>query len=458
MRRSLIGMVNRKWCRSFLLLASLLLACAPQQDRDFDPDRTYEVTALQEDFKKLARTLEKHHPTLCLFQDRSGFTSCLDSTYADIDSAMTVKEFYLILSRVVARIRCGHTCILFPEAHWTMLSIRYPTFPLRLFYTDKKAYVLNDYGTAAISTGSEILSINGMRASEIIDNYLLTFASDGPNETFRYHQMNLKPFGLFPGYPDFPDSYVVVCRSPDDSLTKVTTLRARHFGRSSYLRWESFEDMAGGPPLGFETIDSLSTAVLTIRTFISEPGDYAAFFRNAFETIRDHSLANLILDLRGNDGGGPEGSAELLSYLMSSEYVYFKSRVYGYRSLKRAVPLRQPGFRGHLYILIDGGCFSTTGHLLSLVRYHNLGTLIGEESGGSYWCNGCNEIYTLPNTSLRLQYTRCTYETAVTGLPRGRGVMPDIEVRPTLKDLLEGKDTVMRFTLDLIRVSAKPRR
>lgn len=449
--------MNRKCCCSLLLLASLLLACAPQPDRKFDPHRTYEVPALQEDFRKLVKTLEKHHPTLYLFQDRSRFGSYLDSTYAEINAAMTVKDFYLVLARVVARVRCGHTCILFPEGYWARLSPSYPAFPLRLFYTDRRAYVLEDYGTAAISPESEILSINEMPVSEIIDRYLLALVSDGPNETYRYHQMNLKPFGLFPGYAEFPDSFVVVYRPPEDSLNEITTVRAMYFERPSYLRWELFEDTWGGPALAFETIDSLSTAVLTVRAFIFEPGDdFVAFFRNAFETIRDRSLANLIVDLRGNDGGGPEGSAELLSYLMSSEYVYFKSQVYGYRSLKRRVDLRQPGFRGNLYVLLDGGCFSTTGHLLSLVKHHNLGTLIGEESGGSYWCNGCNEIYTLPNTRLRLQCTRCTYETAVTGFSRGKGIMPDIEIKPTVEDLLEGRDRVMLFTLDLIRGSANP--
>jgi hypothetical protein len=32
--------------------------------------------------------------------------------------------------------------------------------------------------------------------------------------------------------------------------------------------------------------------------------------------------------------------------------------------------------------------------------------------------------------------------------------MPDLEITPTVEDLLKGRDGVMQFTLDLIRTSA----
>jgi hypothetical protein len=105
-----------------------------------------------------------------------------------------------VLARVAARVRCGHTCILFPESYWARLSTSHRAFPLRLYYGGRRAYVLENHGTVAVSPGSEILSVNGVPLSEIVDRFLPTLASDGPNETFRYHQMNLKPFGLFPGY------------------------------------------------------------------------------------------------------------------------------------------------------------------------------------------------------------------------------------------------------------------
>jgi hypothetical protein len=100
---------------------------------------------------------------------------------------------------------------------------------------------------------------------------------------------------------------------------------------------------------------------------------------------------------------------------------------------------------------MDGGCFSTTGHFLSMIKYHQWGMLIGEESGGSYVCNGCIENYTLPNTKIILNCARCVYQANFHGFSRERGIMPDIEIRPKIEDLIENRDTVMRFVLKLVK-------
>lgn len=39
---------------------------------------------------------------------------------------------------------------------------------------------------------------------------------------------------------------------------------------------------------------------------------------------------------------------------------------------------------------------------------------------------------------------------AVPGYPKDRGIIPDYPVSPTIEDLLNDKDSVMEFTIDLI--------
>ena len=59
-------------------------------------------------------------------------------------------------------------------------------------------------------------------------------------------------------------------------------------------------------------------------------------------------------------------------------------------------------FNGNLYILINGGSFSATGLLISLLKYNHIGQFIGEESGGSYItsANKFQRNIELPNTKL----------------------------------------------------------
>jgi C-terminal processing protease CtpA/Prc len=204
-------------------------------------------------------------------------------------------------------------------------------------------------------------------------------------------------------------------------------------------------------PYQFDLIDSLSTAVVTVRDFIGYPkGKFERFLEASFTTVQEKNITNLIVDLRGNDGGDPAYAAAVLSYLVSREIIYFKQSVYGYKPLKRPVRLSPLSFRGKLFVLMDGGCFSTTGHLLSLLKFHKFGVLVGEESGGSYRCYGCPKSYTLANTGINLDCQRCVFDTDVAGFAANQGVLPDIEAKPAIEDLAMGRDTVKQFTLDLI--------
>src|SRR5262249_14598961 len=64
----------------------------------------------------------------------------------------------------------------------------------------------------------------------------------------------------------------------------------------------------------------------------------------------------------------------------------------------------KPNFRGPVYILIDGGCLSTTSEFLTEVDVHHRATFIGEETAGCYCGDNSGDVpgITLPNTKLRI--------------------------------------------------------
>jgi len=101
--------------------------------------------------------------------------------------------------------------------------------------------------------------------------------------------------------------------------------------------------------------------------------------------------------------------------------------------------------------LIDGGAFSTTSHFSSLVKFHNLGTFVGQETNGSYSCNANATELLLPNSGIRTRIAQSTFATAVSGFELGPGIMPDVEVTPTLDHILTGADPVLAEALHLIQ-------
>ncbi|HTO22372.1 MAG TPA: S41 family peptidase, partial [Spirochaetia bacterium] len=206
----------------------------------------------------------------------------------------------------------------------------------------------------------------------------------------------------------------------------------------------------GGPHWSF-SVDRPGIAILSVRTFLFPMGktDYEKFFDHAFDVMRENRTQALILDLRGNWGGDPDAAAYLFARLIREPAPYFEQGTPLYGPLTRAIPPAPNAFGGELIVLTDGACFSSTGHLCSLLRFHGLATFVGEETGGSWSTTDGAADYVLRCTGMRLRSSNSTFRTAVTGFPVGRGVSPDVEVAPAIADLIAGRDPVMERALSL---------
>jgi C-terminal processing protease CtpA/Prc len=185
--------------------------------------------------------------------------------------------------------------------------------------------------------------------------------------------------------------------------------------------------------LTFDLLEEKSAAILKMNNFnyYQEEERFFAFVDSAFNKIYQANIQNLILDLRDNDGvANPYGK---------------------YGDLAKPIPLADQRFRGNLFILINGKCFSSTAHLCALLKFHNIATFVGSETGGTYTCNDAKTIIPLTNTRLRLQVPQRSFAVAVEGMPKNRGIQPDYPVEPGIEDLIEGRDTILEYTLNLVK-------
>ena len=447
--------MKKKWLpfSAILLVIIFLISQHLSKDSTYDLEKQFTVKQLQQDFLKARNILENNHPALYYFHGKETLDRYFDNVYASIDSSIPVKDFYILLSRVATKANCGHTYLDLPKGYWKNANKIHKYFPFKLYFQDAKAYLFKNYShDASIPLGAEILSINDKPISQIIKNLLETISSDGLNQTYKYAKMNREYYGLFPGYAQFPDSYHISYIGRKDSVAKEIVIEALTHQEIIEARKSQFPKNWEYKPFEFKLIDSLSTAILTVRDFIGYSNkDLQNFLAGGFESVHQNEIQNLIIDVRNNDGGDPSNATAILSYLTDTPYIYFPAHVLGYWSLKKPIEPHPLNYKGKTYVLIDGGCFSTTGHFLSLIKHHQWATLIGEESGGSYICYGCIENYTLPNTKIILNCARCVYRANVHGFSRERGIMPDIEIMPMIEDLIENRDTVMEFALKIVR-------
>jgi C-terminal processing protease CtpA/Prc len=118
---------------------------------------------------------------------------------------------------------------------------------------------------------------------------------------------------------------------------------------------------------------------------------------------------------------------------------------------------RPPIFTGRVWVLIDGGTFSTAAELCAVLRSLRRAVFVGEETGGTYEGNssGTFAILTLPHSGVRVVVPLVRYLLAGRPAARaGRGVLPDHPVTEAAGEG-QGKDRALQRTFELVRAAGR---
>jgi len=335
---------------------------------------------LREDFVQMRTALEETHPALYDYTAKTTLDSLFDHVQEQIDTTMSFEDFYRLTSTVIARIGCGHTKLWVAADYWNITPEQF--FPLILMFTGQDIFVRGFYAdSGSIPLGSKILAINNQPVKEIIENLKVRSSSDGFIEAFRTASVEKnfsKKYALFYGYPE---SFQVAYIAPGEITVNESVLRPVSVQEINKVP-------VRGKELSLRLLKDSHITLLTINTFAyyDQREMFQNFLDSTFLVIREKKIEHLIIDLRGNDGGDPYCSSYLLSYIEREPVPYF-SEPYGHdESLSQPLPRAANHFTGDIYTLIDGDCFSTTGHLCALLKYHRIGKLVGAESGATYTC------------------------------------------------------------------------
>jgi hypothetical protein len=269
-----------------------------------------------------------------------------------------------------------------------------------------------------------------------------------PSSYWERNSGNLFPFYYASRY-GFPEKYTITYALPGRKTRVTEEIEPATDQAVRTIVYKNFRH----PPLTLEIQEDKSTTVMTIPTFIYY--DRVDYFKNfldsSFSVILAKKIQNLILDLRGNDGGDPFCSVPLLSYLEKEPVPYYAEPYGRYAEFAKPIPMAEKHFTGNLYVLLDGYCGSTNGHFSALLKYNNIGKFVGTPSGATYKCNaGRDTEINLDRTGMILTFGRTTYAAAVTGMDKTKPIMPDFPVEITYNDFLNGKDVFMEKALMLI--------
>jgi hypothetical protein len=408
----------------------------------------FSIEKLKEDFFQLRRSLEELHCALYEYTSKEVFDSLFEYQFNQINKPMDYSEYYNIVNPLMVRVGCMHTGIWMPGEFWELGTNNF--FPLQLKLIEDKAVVAAYYNdTAQVPIGSVVLEINSRPIDEIIIEVKNSIISDAFIRQFQRAGFEKRFPLVFASIYGFPEEYNVTYLLPGQK-TKISTklIPADH----ESVRKIVFKNFSH-PPLTLKLMEEENIAVLKVPTFsfYDRVEYFTRFVDSSFQQIKEKNITNLILDLRGNDGGDPFCSVPLFSYLEKEPAKYFSEEYGRYSEFGKLIPLAKNNFTGNLYTLIDHHCGSTNGHFSALLKYNKIGKFVGVEGGATYKCNASIEEFSLKNTHLIVNVGQRTYIAAVEGMDKTKGVEPDFVVEQSYSDFLNEKDTVLEFTLDLIK-------
>ncbi len=405
------------------------------------------VKELKTDFKDLMDKLKKHHPRLYSYTSEADFENQASEIYSQLNEDMNPEQFYMRIAPLIESVKCSHTGIRLPGQYQQYIHETGHFFPLKVFFRNKKAYCLSsseDPG-AGIVPGSEILAINHRPVNQIISELLSIIPSEGNNMTTKYQELNRN----FQNYFHMVD--------PSESfLIKFSSSASGVCIQLEACTYDKVEQMAFFPmelrPYSFHMESEPSYGVLKVSSFgIMNMEDYFSFLDSTFLCMNSAGVTNLVLDLRDNRGGHPIFAAQLFSYLTAGDFTYFQRNpeVEEFEPLYNPMHPNKNHFKGSTIVLVNGSCLSTTGHLISLLKYHTESLFIGEEPGSTFSCNDFSIQYQLPNSGMEVNIPRTTFVTAVTGFKEGESFPLDYQVQQTVKDQIEVVDSYM-YIVDTI--------
>ncbi len=461
---------------------------------------------MQKDAKVLKEALTTLHPGLYRYNTKAQ----IENSFAEVDSKvqkpLDEKQFYLLISQLVEKIKCGHTFMnpLNLNDNVAERIFSNQVLPFYFVLIDGKIIVTHNISeNTSIQRGDVITEINGVRAAKIIDKLLTVSRGDGNNSLGkRLNNINLLPEEVY-GHALFDIYFPLLFQKNSDQFTVAVT---KFNGKRSKFKVSAitpeqkksaYEKQFGKIPQAEETWEykSLSeqTAYMKFGTFAFWNSDFQwkSYLETAFINLNSKpSVKNLIIDLRGNEGGNGEIRDEILSYITPKPTRGEFNSTNCYRSLKindsllpylstwdkrfkqpknsddffmneiglyerkignsTAMVTPKPNrFKGNVYLLTDPVNSSSTFDMAWTFQENKLGKIIGEKTGGTKQGLNGGEMFflTLPDTKFEIDLPILYYY--VKNVP-DEGVTPDYIVKTTLENVRNSVDSQLDFTMNLI--------
>ena len=381
-----------------------------------------------------------------------------DKRYLDylpkIRATRSTVEYMRVLQSFCAQLHDGHTDVWASDATLADSTSRQP--PIWPMLVDGKVLVQAVRSDSLIKTGIrpmlEIVSIDGLPVHDYADRFVRPYQS-----------------GSSPQNIDVATYTYRLLRGPKDKPLTITFREPSGNTFSRLLPRSGYANLKPMPSFSFRILPG-NVAYVQLNDFENDKALNG--FKTAFDSIAATNA--LILDVRLNGGGDSGYGWNILGYLTDKPMKTgsYSSRLYS--PLRRArgetvvfEPVESDGggwpangkklYTKPVVLLTSGQTFSAAEDFAVVFDVMKRGTIIGEPTGGS---TGQPLAFALPGGVMaRVCTKRDMYPDGTEW--NGKGIQPNVLVKPTAADWQAGRDTVLEAALAHLGVNelkATPRK
>ena len=467
---------------------------------------------LAADLGILEHAYESMHPGLLRYNSEAQIAAAFAEARSQLSSGATIPQAFMTLALLSAKVRCGHTYPNFFNQSSSVVDevLRGKTrIPFYFTWINQRMVVTRDLTVdRKMPVGTEILVINKTPSQTILASLLPYVRADGANDAKRVALLGVsgeaewEAFDVY--YPLlFPlqtETFHFTIKRPGVKPSEVSLPAMTEIDR------EQIRKAAGSPgpndAVFSRRVLPSSTEVLRMPSWglFNSKWDWKTWLDAAFDDAVKDKAPELVLDLRGNEGGEDEIGRYILSRLIAQPLaIQNYARLVRYRTAptdlepyldtwdksflrlgvdaqrftsglphlpreewlsladenthagtKTVLP-RKTRYTGKVVVLVDAQNSSATFQFADAVQQNHLGLLLGEPTGGNQrGINGGAFFFLrLPHSKIEMDLPRVGYF-AQSETPDA-GLRPDRAVPTTARDIAEGRDPQLLAAQALLR-------
>jgi hypothetical protein len=454
---------------------------------------------MQKDYAIAQKAYLEMHPGLYRYASKETIDAVFNSYAAVFNRPMTYADAYLQFSKMVANIRCGHTYANFYNQSPLVKELVFKQrdkLPFCFGIIDRKIIITDNLsGNPLFAAGSEILSVNDIPVSAVLDSLLLVVKADGSNDGKRIKDLEVSGLGRFEAFDIYqplffpPKTGVYSIKAKAYGSNDIITATVKAMTREERKKALSIKELSNDELWQYKVIDN-NIAYLQLGTFVTwqMKMNWKAFIDKAFADMEQKRIPHLVIDIRNNEGGDDEVVGYVVkaiakkaltvepakkmvryqridpaieAYLGSWDDAFKKPVIKdqapedGLYTLNKSgqslnIPAQKKAYQGQVYLLVNEHNSSATFYLAKIIKDNQLATLVGQTTGGSQ--RGLNGDQT---AFLRLPHSKIELDIPLIGtfytVKPDKGIEPDIAVTHTVQSLVEKRDLEMEKVLELIK-------